>query len=124
LERDMKIERIDIAQGTSAAEPLSQSPLKADVNFFNAALNEPTPAAQAEDNVAGRIIGQLSQHSETLQKLAERSDRALQKAAKTADPMDMVKANRSLSSFYLESVLTAKMVSKGAQAVEKLTNLQ
>ncbi|MHA6494954.1 type III secretion system inner rod subunit SctI [Pseudomonas borbori] len=120
----MKIESIDITQGAAAAKPLDQAPLKSDVSWFSAALNKPTATTASEDNVASRIIGQLSNRSEALQKLSERSDRALQKAAKTADPMDMVKANRSLSSFYLESVLTAKMVSKGAQAVEKLTNLQ
>ena len=120
----MKIESVNASRSAVAPEPFAQVPSKSDVSWFSAAMRSPQGVEQSENNVASRIIGQLSNHSETLQKLSERSDRALQKAAKTADPMDMIKANRSLSSFYLESVLTAKMVSKGSQAVEKLTNLQ
>lgn len=120
----MKIERTYIAQSAATADPLGQSPLNADIGFFGAAMSSPLPVMPTQDNIASRIMGQLSQYSESLQKLSERSEHALQKAAKTAAPMDMIKANRALSSFYLESVLTAKIVSKSAQAVEKLTNLQ
>jgi type III secretion system YscI/HrpB-like protein len=33
-------------------------------------------------------------------------------------------ANRTLSSYYLESLLNAKLVGKGVQSLEKLTNMQ
>ena len=55
-----------------------------------------------------------------LQKVAAR---ALQKVSASTDPMDMLKSTRAMSAFHLETVLSAKMISKTSQAIEKLTNL-
>jgi type III secretion system YscI/HrpB-like protein len=107
----------------SATEDQSSRPETSDVQWFSAAL-QPAQKTDANDNVAERIVSQLSGSSEHLQKLEDKANRALNKASKSSDPMDIVHANRSLSSFYLESLLTTKLISKGAQAVEKLTNLQ
>ncbi|MDW6001952.1 type III secretion system inner rod subunit SctI [Vibrio mangrovi] len=107
----------------SVTEDQSNRPEKSDVQWFSAAL-QPVQKTDASDNVAERIVSQLSGSSEHLQKLENKANRALNKASKSSDPMDIVHANRSLSSFYLESLLTTKLISKGAQAVEKLTNLQ
>jgi type III secretion system YscI/HrpB-like protein len=38
--------------------------------------------------------------------------------------MDMLKMNGALSEYALQTALTTKVVSKGAQVLDKLTNLQ
>ncbi|AMZ73800.1 MULTISPECIES: type III secretion system inner rod subunit SctI [Pseudomonas] len=95
-----------------------------DVSWFNAQMREKAPAPNSENNVAARIIDSLSSRSGELQRLDDRANRDMLKAIRTADPQDMLQSNRSLSSFHLESLMTAKVVSKGSQAIEKLTNLQ
>ncbi|OPG75709.1 EscI/YscI/HrpB family type III secretion system inner rod protein [Pseudomonas ogarae] len=95
-----------------------------DVSWFNAQMREKAPAPDSENNVAARIIDSLSSRSGELQRLDDRANRDMLKAIRTADPQDMLQSNRSLSSFHLESLMTAKIVSKGSQAIEKLTNLQ
>lgn len=97
-------------------------PSSDDVNWFSAQLKV-TPS-QPDANVAERIVGQLSGSSQHLQQLSDNADRALRKAADSSNPQDVIQANRALSSFYLESLLTTKLISKGTQAIEKLTNLQ
>lgn len=96
---------------------------QSDASWFSAALQSNHKPADT-GNVAERIVGQLSGSSEHLQKLSDDADRALKKASKSNDPRDVVQANRAMSSFYLESLLTTKLISKGTQTVEKLTNLQ
>ncbi|SHO56776.1 type III secretion system inner rod subunit SctI [Vibrio quintilis] len=105
----------------ATAEP--SAPDQSDVSWFSAALN-PVQQKDNDNNVAERIVSQLAGSSEHLQKLSDKADRAVRKASRSSDPQDVMQANRSLSSFYLESLLTTKLISKGTQAVEKLTSLQ
>ncbi|MDO7895775.1 type III secretion system inner rod subunit SctI [Pseudomonas citrulli] len=124
----MEIQAIDASQlASSPAKTSARPPASAeasDVSWFNAQMQEKTPAPDRENNVAARIIDSLSSRSGELQRLDERANRDMLKAIRTADPQDMLQSNRSLSSFHLESLMTAKLVSKGSQAIEKLTNLQ
>lgn len=122
-----RIQGVGVAAESSSPQAVSpatqQAPERADVQWFSAAI-QPSTQGAGDNNVAERIVGQLSGSSEHLQRLSDQADRALRKASSSSDPMDVVQANRSLSSFYLESLLTTKLISKGTQAVEKLTNLQ
>lgn len=124
----MEIKAIDASQlASSAAKTGAQPQVTAetsDVSWFNAQMREKPPAPDTQNNVSARIIDSLSSRSGELQRLDERANRDMLKAIRTADPQDMLQSNRSLSSFQLESLMTAKMVSKGSQAIEKLTNLQ
>lgn len=124
----MDIKAIEASQLTSPTAKASAKPLASaetsDVSWFNAQMRDKPPAPDSENNVAAKIIGSLSNRSGELQRLDDRANRDMLKASRTADPQDMLQSNRSLSSFYLESMMTAKMVSKGSQAIEKLTNLQ
>ena len=65
----------------------------------------------------------LKQRSALLAGLSSTAARALQKASTSTDPLDMLKSTRALSALHLETVLSAKMISKTSQAIEKLTNL-
>ncbi|MFP8968063.1 type III secretion system inner rod subunit SctI [Pokkaliibacter sp. CJK22405] len=115
------LEDSGLGSGLKAEKPSAQADAS-DVEWFSAAV-QPTNNKEAT-NVAENIVSHLSGSSEHLQKLSEKADRALKKASKSTDPRDVIDANRSLSNFYLESLLTTKVISKGSQAVEKLTNLQ
>ncbi|MDO7904321.1 type III secretion system inner rod subunit SctI [Pseudomonas sp. K1(2024)] len=123
----MEIQAVDTQQlaatSKTGAKPQASAETS-DVSWFSAQMREKPPAPDNPNNVAARIIDSLSSRSSELQRLDERANRDLVKAIRTADPQDMLQSNRSLSSFHLESLMTAKLVSKGSQAIEKLTNLQ
>ena len=106
----------------SSAGSVKEVGSAADAAFFSATLNEPRkdPGVGAAD----RIIGQLTGGSGKLQELERIAMRDLKIAGKANSSGDLITAARSVSSFYLESMLAAKVVGKGVQAIEKLTNLQ
>ncbi|CAH0240589.1 type III secretion system inner rod subunit SctI [Pseudomonas brassicacearum] len=124
----MDIQAIDPSNLAATSAKTSARPQAdaqtSDVSWFNAQMREKAPVPNSENNVAARIIDSLSSRSGELQRLNDRANRDMLKAIRTADPQDMLQSNRSLSSFHLESLMTAKVVSKGSQAIEKLTNLQ
>lgn len=93
-----------------------------DIHWFTAAVKTPTPATAhtTRDNI---VAQPLNQRSALLQDLSNTAARALQKTSSSADPLDMIKSTRAMSAFHLETVLSAKMISKTSQAIEKLTNL-
>ena len=107
--------------GLSVTEGLPlRPPAEADIAWFNSQMQQAAarpPREEAADSPIARA-------STTLQKDADKADRDLQRASRSTDPQQALQANRSLSSFYLESLLSAKLVSKAAQSVEKLTSLQ
>ncbi|WP_260954411.1 type III secretion system inner rod subunit SctI [Pseudomonas citri] len=96
------------------------APARADIAWFSAQMQRPAEKPASADQVAIPA----SQASLSLQGFSDRAARDLDRASRSIDPQDAMKANRSLSSFYLESLLSAKIVSKAAQSVEKLTSLQ
>ncbi|MEJ2418898.1 MAG: type III secretion system inner rod subunit SctI [Exilibacterium sp.] len=93
-----------------------------DVKWFSAALD--APGSEFPVSVSDKVINGLTNSSKELQRLSDQAAGDLLKASKSLDAKTIIQANRSLSSFYLQSMLTAKIVSKGTQAVERLTNLQ
>jgi type III secretion system YscI/HrpB-like protein len=100
-----------------------------DVEWFNSMVkssaDEPTfGKPPGSGDVSSRVLSNFINSSDRLQDLSDKLSKDLLKATKTSDPKALIEANRSLSSFYLESLLTTKLVSKGTQAVEKLTSLQ
>ena len=100
---------------------LTSEPEQADVDFFNAALGQ---AAQPSKALAQGMIGPLGAQLDAVNKLSEKANKALKTASGSLNPLDMVNMNRSLSEYYLQSALTAKVVSKSAQSLDKLTNMQ
>ncbi|MGE7955665.1 type III secretion system inner rod subunit SctI [Pseudomonas sp. NPDC089530] len=107
--------------GLVAAEGLPvRPPAEADIAWFNVQMQQ-VAARPAPNEPPVSAIGQAST---ALQKDADKATRELQRAARSVDPQQALQANRSLSAFYLQSLLGAKLVSKAAQSVEKLTSLQ
>lgn len=108
--------------------PLSSQPQRhvietSDINWFNTLLTPPAPGAVNNTTSDNHFAPSLSQRSELLQGLSNQAARRLQKVSNSTDPVDMIKSTRAMSAFHLETVLTAKMISKTSQAIEKLTNL-
>lgn len=121
----MSINAVDHARAAhlgDASRGLTGEPEQADVDLFNAAMRQHAggPPARLADAVAGPLMHQL----EKINDLSEKANRAVKSAAGSLNPMDMLQMNRSLSAYYLQSALTAKVVSKGGQALDKLTNMQ
>jgi type III secretion system YscI/HrpB-like protein len=96
-------------------------PAESDVSWFSAAMQQGAGQAPMALGAAGHPLGDLFQ---SLQGNSDKVGRGLKKASASADPMNIRKASKSLSEFYLESLLSAKLVGKAAQGLEKLTNLQ
>lgn len=97
------------------------APASADIAWFSAAMQPAAPRSAASP---ASEVSPVLQATSAFQKDAEWINRQLQRVSGSVDPQQMMQANRSLSSFYLESMLSAKLVSKAAQSVEKLTSLQ
>ncbi|CAO95574.1 EscI/YscI/HrpB family type III secretion system inner rod protein [Erwinia tasmaniensis] len=93
----------------------------ADASWFSAALQAPAKSA-GNDNQSW--INKVASLSEAASGHANQADRALAKVSRSLDSQNVMDANRTLSSYYLESLLNAKLVGKGVQSLEKLTNLQ
>lgn len=98
-------------------------PEAADINWFNALLKAPATSTSYPPASENHFAQPLAQRSVLLKDLSNTAARALQKVSASTDPMDMLKSTRAMSAFHLETVLSAKMISKTSQAIEKLTNL-
>ena len=107
----------------SASELPSNTPELADIHWFNASLLA-TVTKATNTEISDKLTSHpLKQRSALLAGLSSTAARALQKASTSTDPLDMLKSTRALSALHLETVLSAKMISKTSQAIEKLTNL-
>lgn len=106
---------------TEALTEKLSDPAGSDVSWFSAAMQEGGGRTPMALGAAGHPLGDLFQ---SLQGNSDKVARGLKKASASVDPMNIRKASKSLSEFYLESLLSAKLVGKAAQGLEKLTNLQ
>ncbi|ACT06748.1 type III secretion apparatus protein, YscI/HrpB family [Dickeya chrysanthemi Ech1591] len=121
----MKITRVNEVQGViNDGEPRSiDVPAQADVTWFSAAMEPAAPATPTTpDNKAW--LGALAEKSDNLENMLQKAERQVSKSINSNNPKDVMDATRTLSSFYLESLLNAKVVAKSVQSLEKLTNLQ
>lgn len=114
--------RLPLTPSMTSSSP-DQGPETADINWFNASLGMSKAETGVPLSPGPSASPSLSQRSEFLQGLSNLAARRLQDVSKSTDPMDMIKSTRAMSAFHLETVLTAKIVSKTSQAIEKLTTL-
>ncbi|WJV60706.1 EscI/YscI/HrpB family type III secretion system inner rod protein [Pectobacteriaceae bacterium C52] len=120
----MKIAHVNEFNGMiNDGEPRSlDAPASADVNWFSAALNPISNVMPSADDKSW--VNTLVEKSNNLDNLLEHAERQVGKSVSTNNPKDVMDATRTLSSFYLESLMNAKVVAKSVQSLEKLTNLQ
>ncbi|RLM25303.1 type III secretion protein [Brenneria alni] len=118
----MKINRISesapLDTETSAGEFALNSQ---DIAWFSAEL-EQSPAAPVNGNSAW--LSSLAEKSQGLNTELKDAEREVDRVVRSGNPKDVLDATRTLSSFYLESLFSAKLVAKSVQSLEKLTNLQ
>ncbi|MFC3395511.1 EscI/YscI/HrpB family type III secretion system inner rod protein [Brenneria rubrifaciens] len=92
-----------------------------DVSWFSAEL-ETKPVTPVDGN--SQWLGALAEKSQGLGSVFKTAERQVSQTVSSGDPNIILDATRTLSSFYLESLLSAKVVAKSVQSLEKLTNLQ
>ncbi|UPT55868.1 EscI/YscI/HrpB family type III secretion system inner rod protein [Dickeya zeae] len=120
----MKVTRVNAPQSVVNGNAPSglDTPAQADVNWFSSAIEPTAPAIPSANNKAW--LGALAEKSDRLENLLQKAERQVGKSITGNNPKDVMDATRTLSSFYLESLLNAKVVAKSVQSLEKLTNLQ
>jgi len=96
------------------------APAQADVDLFNSAVR----SNQEPGGLASNLLGVISERLTGQAELSHQAERAMKTASSSTDPLDMLKMNSALSQYSLQTALTTKVVSKGAQVLDKLTNLQ
>lgn len=116
-------------QGGPELTPVDQG----DSAFFEQAL-QPVDSGQTSDGVAltqpqgpsaaENLLERMHAFSERAAERGEALEDMVLRATKTLSPVDMVQANRMMSDYYLENMMTAKMIGQATDAVERLTNLQ
>ncbi|KGA33929.1 EscI/YscI/HrpB family type III secretion system inner rod protein [Pectobacterium brasiliense] len=102
--------------GTSFSSATNQ-----DVSWFSAAMSSAPMTAESGNS---QWLGALAEKSQGLNGVFKSAERDVSQSMRSNNPKDVLDATRTLSSFYLESLLSAKLVAKSVQSLEKLTNLQ
>lgn len=115
--------------GDSSSEMLTlphdeqNNPSDADSRWFSAALQSGA-GEPVVGNFAEHLIDPLVHRASALDKLSNQAGKAAREASLEADPMKFRRLNETLSEYSLQTSLSVKVISKGAQALEKLTNMQ
>jgi type III secretion system YscI/HrpB-like protein len=107
--------------GLDAQQRLVTEPAQADIDLFSAAMD---PDSGHRAALTESMVSLLAERLGDSQKLSQKALRQMKKAAVADDGSDIVEMSRALSQCSLQMALTTKIVNKGAQALEKLTNLQ
>lgn len=118
----MTISNVNSFRGAAPDHELEMvsAPAQADVDLFDAAMRTGGESA----GLASSLIGAISDRLNSQADLSQQAERAVKSASRSTDPMDVLKMSGALSEYSLQTSLTTKIVSKGAQVLDKLTNLQ
>ncbi|RMS25962.1 Type III secretion protein HrpB [Pseudomonas coronafaciens pv. garcae] len=108
--------------GQNVHQGLASEPAQADVDLFNAAMRPDN--GPATSHLSDRVASVLSERLGDTAKLSNQAMRQMKKVANSEDGSEIVQLGRALSQCSLQMALTIKVVSKSAQALDKLTNLQ
>lgn len=117
-----------------SANPPAQSALpsggsmanQSDAAFFSAALEQPE-AVSAMGGIGGKPAAMFEKASGMFKQMEgdqKQMNNVLRKAARSTDPLVLNQVDDQLSNYYLESMMSAKIVSKSISGLDKLTNLQ
>lgn len=104
-------------------DPELDTVTRSDADWFKAALERPPPAQGAESFSEG-MMDPLARRVFSLEDMSKDASKALREASLDTDPEKFMRASRALSAYYLQTSLSVKMISKGSQALDKLTNMQ
>jgi len=79
--------------------------------------------SSSRSSLADDVLSKMQSFSSSAAEKGEELERLIVKATDTLNPMDIVQANRMMSEYYLENMMTAKLVGNATKAVERLTSL-
>ncbi|WP_407316471.1 EscI/YscI/HrpB family type III secretion system inner rod protein [Pseudomonas sp. nanlin1] len=122
----MTIGKLDNSSASVAApapQEALDAPSRGDADWFKAALQRPEPTTAA-GSFSEQVMNPLTRKALSLEDMSKDAGKALREASLDSDPMKFMEASRALSSYYLQTSLSVKMISKGSQALDKLTNMQ
>lgn len=81
-------------------------------------------STSGESSLADEVIGKMQSLSSSAEQKGEELQRLIVKATDTLNPADVISANRMMSEYYLENLMTAKLIGNATKAIERLTSLQ
>ncbi len=90
-----------------------------DVSAFQNAINRGD-----EPSISDSVLSKLQSMSASMEAKGEELERLVVKATKSLNPVDVIAANRVMSEYYLENLMTAKLIGNATKAIERLTSLQ
>lgn len=115
----MRVEEVNVSK-LIHNEGVTEAFENKDVHWFAAQLSSmgevPEKYAAQVDFLPARV--------DSSSELRRGFDKALTQAVNSRDPIDLLNVSRSMSDFYMQTMLTTKVIAKGVQSVEKLTSLQ
>ncbi|OLU33671.1 EscI/YscI/HrpB family type III secretion system inner rod protein [Pseudomonas sp. PA15(2017)] len=108
--------------GIELEQGLVNEPSRADIELFASLMHdrdadEPTRSGAFLAEAVGGRMGSLEQ-------LTQDAKRGMKEVINVNDPSSIADVSRALSRYSLEMAVTTKVIGKGGQALEKLTNMQ
>ncbi len=90
------------------------------MHAFSTALNTPSNDSDSQNNMLSGLGDAIRDN----QREQQQAFRDLEVASHSSNPTDFSQANAALSDYYIKSLMNAKIIAKGTQTLDKLTNLQ
>lgn len=114
------VKNISPELGQDVPQGLVSEPPQADVDIFTAATrpDNVSSGAPLSEHIASAISGGLGE----TEKMSQQAMRSMKKASGSGEALDIAAMTRTLSQCSLQTALTTKVVSKTAQAIDKLTD--
>lgn len=108
--------------GFEFEQGLVNEPTRADIELFSSLMRDSGADKQTQSGafLAEAVGGRMG----SIDQLSQDAMRSMKQAVMDNDPTSVAKMSRALSQYSLEMAVTTKVISKGGQAVEKLTNMQ
>ncbi len=77
-----------------------------------------------ESSFADGVLNKMQSLSSEAAQKGEALEKMIVKATDSLNPTDVIAANRMMSEYYLENLMTAKLIGNATKAIERLTSLQ
>lgn len=108
----------------ASVEMYPDAPNQDDMHWFAAQLQGGTTSEDASSDNSTDFLSGITGSISDNQRTQKSAFRDLSIASKSSNPMDFSKANSQLSDYYIETMMSTKIISKTVQAVDKLNNQQ
>ncbi|HBV39750.1 MAG TPA: AraC family transcriptional regulator [Erwinia sp.] len=102
----------------------TNEPQQNDVDFFAAQLKEPQVEKVSAPTEVTHFLSGIASSLNNNEQQRKQAYQDLQQASRSSNLLEFSQANAALSNYYIENLMNAKIVAKGVQSIDKLTNLQ